>query len=238
MQHYRWIILILILMTLPLAACAGKAAKTAHHEPAKIEPVPGSKLKRVTLTEKAAQRLALETAPVREEHVARTRQVGGQISEPASPTLVRVSLIDSELKVVDKDQPTTILPLGSKTGVKAQPARPPSAQAAQTGALYYAVDGTGHNFKPGQRVLVNLPLVGGGTKKVVPYAAVIYDLHGEQWVYTNVAPLTFVRHAVNVDFIEGDRAVLVDGPPIGALVVTAGVAELWGAETGVGGGGH
>jgi len=46
----------------------------------------------------------------------------------------------------------------------------------------------------------------------------------------------FVRHAITVDRIEADRAVLSAGPPIGTLVVTVGVAELWGIETGVGGG--
>ena len=71
---------------------------------------------------------------------------------------------------------------------------------------------------------------------VVPYAAVLYDLDGATWVYTNPADLEFVRHAITIDRITGDRALLTDGPPIGTRVVTVGVAELHGAEAGIGGG--
>lgn len=76
----------------------------------------------------------------------------------------------------------------------------------------------------------------GPGKTAVPYAAVIYDASGKTWAYTNSGGLVFVRHAITVDRIQADRAVLTAGPPIGTLVVTVGVAELWGIETGVGGG--
>jgi hypothetical protein len=69
---------------------------------------------------------------------------------------------------------------------------------------------------------------------VVPYAAVIYDAHGHTWVYTSPAPLVFVRHRVEIDHIEGDRAVLRSGPPVGTTVVTVGAAELLGTEFEVG----
>ena len=75
--------------------------------------------------------------------------------------------------------------------------------------------------------------VNGTERKVVPYAAVIYDLEGATWVYTSPAPLTFVRESITIDFIEGDQAVLMNGPSSGTEVVTVGVAELYGAETGV-----
>jgi len=71
--------------------------------------------------------------------------------------------------------------------------------------------------------------------RVVPYAAVIYGVHGETWVYTNPEPLVYVREPVTVHYIEGDLAVLSEGPPAGTVVVTAGGAELLGAESGVGG---
>ena len=70
--------------------------------------------------------------------------------------------------------------------------------------------------------------------KVVPYASVIYDLHGVTWAYTNPEPLTFVRHRIDVDRIDGDRAILTDGPPSGTAVVIVGAAELFGTELGVG----
>jgi hypothetical protein len=52
-------------------------------------------------------------------------------------------------------------------------------------------------------------------------------------VYTNPAPLTFVRALIVVDHIDGDQAVLSQGLDSGTSVVTLGVSELYGAETGV-----
>lgn len=75
-----------------------------------------------------------------------------------------------------------------------------------------------------------------GQVKVVPYAAVIYGLNGETWVYSNPEPLVYVREPITVDYIEGDLVVLSEGPPAGSAVVTVGGAELFGAESGVGGG--
>lgn len=69
---------------------------------------------------------------------------------------------------------------------------------------------------------------------VVPYSAVLYDVRGDTWTYVSPEPLVFVRHPVRVDYIEGDLAILLEGPPSGAAVVTVGVAELFGIELGVG----
>ena len=140
----RWMMVVLLIIAgLQLSACAQASATTAKVSPSKVEAIEGSEFKRVTLTQKAAQRLDIQTAPVREEQV----------------------------------------------------------------------DGT-------QRM-------------VVPYAAVIYGLQGQTWAYTNPEPLVFVRQPISIDYIEGDRAVLVDGPAAGTAVVTVGGAELYGAETGV-----
>ncbi len=70
----------------------------------------------------------------------------------------------------------------------------------------------------------------------VPYSAIVYDKDGATWAYTNPEALVFVRHEVTVDVIDEDSAVLTEGPDVGTLVVTVGAAELWGIETGVGGG--
>ncbi|HEY7524004.1 MAG TPA: hypothetical protein VH720_10190 [Candidatus Limnocylindrales bacterium] len=75
-----------------------------------------------------------------------------------------------------------------------------------------------------------------GTRTVIPYAAIIYDKTGATWAYATSEPLVFQRAAITVETISGDEAVLSDGPPAGTLVVTVGAAELYGAETGVGGG--
>jgi hypothetical protein len=77
---------------------------------------------------------------------------------------------------------------------------------------------------------------GEGAQKTIPYAAVIYDAQGATWAYTATGTLVYQRASISVDRIEGDGAFLTDGPPSGTAVVTLGAAELYGAETGVGGG--
>ena len=74
--------------------------------------------------------------------------------------------------------------------------------------------------------------IGGktGTRKVVPYGAIMYDTKGDTWTFTNPEPLVFVRHKVVVEHIEGDQVVLSDGPASGTAIVTVGATELMGAE--------
>jgi hypothetical protein len=131
----HWILILLILIGLQLSACGSKAETPKKLEPVKLEPIEGTDFKRVILTEKAAERLNVQTA---------------------------------------------------------------------------VVSGT-----------------------VLPYAAVIYDTEGNTWVYTNPEPLMFVRQSIAVDHIEGDQAILSEALDAGTTVVTLGVSELYGAETGV-----
>lgn len=84
---------------------------------------------------------------------------------------------------------------------------------------------------------VSKQTVDGRTRMVVPYAAILYGLNGETWVYVrNPGPdsLRFVREPVTVDRIEGDTVMLISGPAVGTEVVTVGAAELYGTDTGVG----
>jgi hypothetical protein len=67
----------------------------------------------------------------------------------------------------------------------------------------------------------------------VPYAAVIYDIEGNTWIYTMPEPLTFVREQIVIDNIEGDTVILAESLPSEFNVVTVGVAEIYGTETGV-----
>jgi hypothetical protein len=75
---------------------------------------------------------------------------------------------------------------------------------------------------------------GAGQRTIVPYSAIVYETDGKTWVYTSTADLSFVRERVKVREIEGDRAALSEGPAEGTEVVTVGVAELFGAEHGIG----
>jgi len=72
------------------------------------------------------------------------------------------------------------------------------------------------------------------TRRIVPYSAVLYDPTGVAWAYTNPKPLVYVRKKLTIDFIDGDNAILIDGPPSGTEVVVIGATELYGEETGIG----
>ena len=136
----------MILAALALAACSHpKTAAPANVKPATVERIEGSELARVTLTERAAQRLRIQTASVQEVVTARS-----------------------------------------------------------------------------------------GRRTVVPYAAVLYDAEGDTWVYASPESLRYVRHAITIDYIDGDHAVLSSGPPAGTTVVTVGALQLFGAEFEIG----
>jgi multidrug efflux pump subunit AcrA (membrane-fusion protein) len=139
------VILLILAGLLLLPACnTADTTDAAAEQPAMIEPIEGTELNRVILTEKAAERLDIQTAQVREEQVDDVKRLA------------------------------------------------------------------------------------------VPYSALIYDLEGATWMYTSPAPLTYVREAIDVDYIDGDMVILKDGPATGTEVVTVGVAELYGADTGIG----
>ena len=130
-----FILLVLLVAALALAACGPKTSATEKINPSSLEPIEGSDLQRVILTEKAAQRIGVETVPASE--------------------------------------------------------------------------------------------------MTVPYAAVIYDIEGNTWVYTNPEPLTFVREQIVIDRIDGDQAFLAEKLETDAPIVTVGVIEIYGTETGV-----
>jgi hypothetical protein len=63
----RWIVLVLMIAALPLAACgSGTSGSEEASEPAVLEQIEGSDALRIVLTEEAAKRLAIETAPAQE----------------------------------------------------------------------------------------------------------------------------------------------------------------------------
>lgn len=76
--------------------------------------------------------------------------------------------------------------------------------------------------------------VAGQARKVIPYAAVLYDAKGQAWTFTTAEPLTFIRQRISIVQITGSDALLSEGPAAGTNVVTVGAQELYGAELGVG----
>ena len=244
-----WIFVALVMVGLQLSACTQGPTTGEKIVPARVEPIEGTNLKRVILTDKAAERLALQTAPVQEAEVTRQREIGGQVvaspEAEAGTVLVRVTLSEADLARVDRSQPAVVLPLDDDgedddeeaEGLEAEEIDDVEDDDDEGTALYFSVSSSGPQaLAPGQAVRVKLAMLASGTtpRKLVPYAAVIYDVNGGTWVYTKEPnALSFVRQSITVDYIEGDEAFLTEGPPVGTEVVTVGGAELYGAETGV-----
>jgi hypothetical protein len=114
---------------------------------------------------------------------------------------------------------------------------PGTDDADDTGVstLYYSVADSEAGLVTGQRAVVEVSLMGDkGPQLTVPVAALLYDLNGETWIYINTESLQFLRVPVVVDYIMDDTVVLLEGPPAGTKVAVVGVAELHGADTGVG----
>ena len=139
----RWVVAFLAMAALPLSGCQKQTATHHFEHPSHVEHIDGSDISRVTLTEKAIERINLQTGKV--------------IERTMSPPV-----------------------------------------------------------------------------KIVPYSSILYDSHGDTWVYTSPAARTFVRHAIEVNRIEGDEVFLKDGSEVGTVIATVGVAELYGSEFEVG----
>jgi hypothetical protein len=66
-RRCRWTIAVLLVVPSLLAACGGTAGEEAAKEPAVVEQVKGTDVKRVVLSSEAAQRLGIRTATVRSD---------------------------------------------------------------------------------------------------------------------------------------------------------------------------
>ncbi|MET0362189.1 MAG: hypothetical protein ABW048_10630, partial [Sphingobium sp.] len=104
LRHDRWMVSALIIAGVASSGNMG-GRPTLADEPATLEEIPGSDLKRVVLTQKAAERLAIATEAVREEPVLRWMVVDGEVeaaptaqpgADAAATVLVRVPLPDDQ----------------------------------------------------------------------------------------------------------------------------------------------
>lgn len=259
-----WLVFVLIAAGLQIVGRLAPPAKPAQKiAPASVLKIEGTDLKRLTLRPEAARRLDIKTALVGEGVSELTQQVAGEVvTADLNAAIVRVELTENELGRVRRDEPAFVLPLAreSKAGrikalplsgaiantlsldskvrrIKALPLKraTESGLYAVPGTIHYEVGTPDHGLVGRQLVFVELVRSGGGEKrKTIPYAAVLYDAKGNTWVYTNPEPLVFIRQSIRIDTIAGDQVLLVEGPPVGAAVVTVGGAELLGTEFGVG----
>lgn len=246
-------LIVATLASVALMGCSPKAASTEKVLPATLEDIDGSDFKRVVLTEKAASRIRVQTAQVGEATVDRKLRVGGEVVSPMSTGVgensatiakayIRVRLNMNGSQEVDREKQAFIIPLTGLEEAKTYSAKNVVLEEMTDDVededdlndLYLEIDEDDYDLTVGERVFVDLPLSSGQVqRKVVPYSAVIYGVDGETWVYLNPEPLVYVRQAIVIDYIEGDQVYLLEGPEIGSTVVTMGVAELFGAETGV-----
>jgi len=123
-------------------------------------------------------------------------------------------------------------PIGEARPVAAPPSGDPLA--ATVDFYYEAPAQTRHQWKPGERVAVSILGGDASEKLAVPYAAVVYDIHGGSWLYEQAANHRYIRHRVLIDHTERGVAFLAAGPRAGTPVVVEGAAELWGVEFGAG----
>jgi RND family efflux transporter MFP subunit len=150
---------------------------------------------------------------------------------------LRVPVYVGDRPELAAERDTTVTNLAERPGVKPRTARPvPAPPVANpqsaTVDLVYELENPEGLLVPGQRVAVTIPLRGDEEALVVPWSAVIHDIHGNTWVYEAVGPHTFARRRVQVRHVVPPLAVLAQGPAVGTAVVTEGVAELYGTETG------
>lgn len=89
-------------------------------------------------------------------------------------------------------------------------------------------------LRPGMKVEVSLALQGSEESLVAPAAGILYDIHGNTWVYESLGAQAYTRRRVEVRRIVGTHAILARGPSAGAKIVTDGAAELFGTEFGAG----
>lgn len=152
---------------------------------------------------------------------------------------IRVPIYVGQLRDVDTTKDATVAEFGHPPLSDAREAKyvaaPPSANpTATTVDVFYELDNEDAQLYPGQKLAVTVPLNGNAKSLVVPFNAILVDVHGGQWVYEKSAEHVYARRRVSVEYVDGELAVLSAGPEPGIAVVTDGAAELFGTEFGVG----
>lgn len=150
---------------------------------------------------------------------------------------VRVPVPVCDLDAIDRTELVQVGKLSAPPGTLVATAKPvnapPSANApSATVDLFYEMPNDKGDLTPGQRLGVMIPLAEAKESLAVPWSAVVFDINGGTWVYEQVGPHRYVRRRVAVAYTFGADAVLGNGPAVGTKIVTAGVQELFGAETG------
>lgn len=172
----------------------------------------------------------------------------GQIVATGNPIFEIVNLETAWIRVpvyvglfdeLEQEKPVELTLFGDnnkRTKFMAAPvAAPPAADPmSSTFDMYFSVNNEGGRFKPGERVNVSLPLNSAKQALVIPVNAILYDIHGNTWVYEKIATRVVRRARVFVQRTTNEFAILSGGLVEGSEVVVDGAAELFGTEFGTG----
>ena len=180
---------------------------------------------------------------IQEVHVAPGQTVTGTTAmleiTGIDPVWIKVPVYVGDLTTIDTKKPARVHSLADFVGSETQSAQlvaaPFSADPESiTIDLFYELSNADLSYRPGQKVGVTLSLKDTKQSLVVPYSSILYDMYGSSWVYLNTEPQVYVRQRVELYHVLDELAVLSRGPAVGAKVVSAGAAELFGTEFGVG----
>jgi hypothetical protein len=141
---------------------------------------------------------------------------------------VRVAIYSGEAALLDARANVCIRISGSAVLHTAKPvAGPPTANGLlHTVDWYYDLPAQ-TTLRAGERVTVEVPLSQPqGESCVIPFKAVLHDIHGGQWVYLKIREHAYARRRIQVVRVAENEAVLFGDLPDGAKVVTDGSAEL------------
>lgn len=143
---------------------------------------------------------------------------------------VRVPVYSGDLARLD----TTAAPRVRRNGgARAEEARfvpgPPTAEPDRSTVDRYLSLPASAGFAPGERILVELPLLDIASALVVPASAVVLDAWGGAWVY-RCEDGRYARARVDPARRAGDDMVLARGPAVGSCIVSVGAVELFGTE--------
>jgi hypothetical protein len=134
----RWIVSVLVIVSLLVPACGGSSADEAG-APAKIELVEGTNLSRVILTPEAAERLDIRTALVRGENSGRTViPYGAVLYSPNGETWTYINpepltFVRERIVVARIDGDRAVLSKGPAHGTKVATVGVPELFGAESG---------------------------------------------------------------------------------------------------------
>jgi hypothetical protein len=211
-----------------------KAKKAAH---ATLIPIAGQKsLYKVSFTEKSAERVGIKTAPMREERVTRKRMLTGTVEASSEGSLQLSVPLSGRTDEPAAGQSVSLRRVGADAIVAKAQLQDVTRMAGEDGQRIarLKIDGSPGPLVAGDRVQVDMTLGEPGDRKLIPSAAVVFDAKGAAWVYVAVEPLTFVRTAVKVDYVDAEVAHLREGPKAGTPVAVGGVVEISGTESRIG----